>query len=52
VATRHLVVVLSATSAFLGSLFVQGGPAAPVGLRLVVTCALSVLGIALLVFGG
>lgn len=52
VATRHLLVMLSATSLFLGSLLAQGGPAAPAGLRLVGTVALALLGAGLLVFGG
>ena len=52
VATRHLIVMLCATTAFLGSLLAQGGPGAPTGLRLVITVALAVLGTALLVFGG
>lgn len=52
VATRHLIIMLTATTAFLGSLLAQGGPGAPVGLRLVITVALAVLGTAFLVFGG
>ena len=52
VATRHLIVMLSATTAFVGNLLAQGGPGAPTGLRLVITVALAVLGTAFLVFGG
>lgn len=52
VATCHLVVMLSAATPFLGSLLAQGSPAAPVGPRLFLTLALSVLGVALLLFGG
>lgn len=52
VAMRHLVVMLSAATAFLGSLLAQGSPAAPTGPRLLLTLGLTVLGVILLLFGG
>lgn len=51
-ATRHMLVMITATLPYIGSLFVRGGTAAPHDTRLVIAVALNVLGLALLLLGG
>src|SRR4029079_10580429 len=44
-ATRHMLVMITATLPYIGSLLVRGGTAAPDGGRLVLAVALNVLGL-------
>jgi uncharacterized membrane protein len=51
-ATRHMLVMITATLPYIGSVIARGGTAAPTGTKLVVAIALNVLGLVLLMLGG
>jgi uncharacterized membrane protein len=51
-ATRHMLVMISATLPYIGSVIVRGGTGAPAGGKLVLAVALNVVGLALLMLGG
>ena len=51
-ATRHMLVMITATLPYIGSVIARGGTGAPSGTTLVVAVALNVLGLALLMLGG
>jgi uncharacterized membrane protein len=51
-ATRHMLVMISATLPYIGSVIVRGGTEAPEGGTLVLAVALNVIGLVLLLLGG
>ena len=51
-ATRHMLVMISATLPYIGSVIARGGTAAPTGTKLIIAVALNVVGLALLLLGG
>ncbi|HEX7103422.1 MAG TPA: DUF2231 domain-containing protein [Nitrolancea sp.] len=51
-ATRHMLVMISATLPYIGSVAVRGGTEAPEGSILVLAVVLNVVGLALLLVGG
>jgi uncharacterized membrane protein len=52
IATRHMLVMISATLPYIGSVVVRGGTNAPEGGQLVLAVALNAIGLALLLLGG
>jgi uncharacterized membrane protein len=51
-ATRHMLVMITATLPYIGSVVVRGGTEAPEGGTLILAVALNVVGLALLLLGG
>jgi len=51
-ATRHMLVMISATLPYIGSVVVRGGTEAPEGGKLILAVVLNVVGLALLLLGG
>ena len=51
-ATRHMLVMISATLPYIGSVILRGGTEAPEGGKLALAVALNVVGLVLLLLGG